>query len=274
VLAEATARLAAAGVAEPRLDARLLVGAALGLGREAMLADPDRAVGEDERAAVEALLARRAAREPVSRILGKREFWSLDFTVTPATLDPRPDSETVIEAALAAFPDRNAALSVLDLGTGTGCLLLAVLSEYPHAHGIGIDVSSDAVDVASANARRLGFDGRARFFVDDWACNLSDRVDCILANPPYICSHDLAGLAPEVRYDPQAALDGGPDGLSGIAAVLDAALRLLKPGGYAFVEIGVGQDESVRRMAAEKGLGIAGIRADIGGIPRVVALIR
>lgn len=274
VLAEAAQRLADAGVAEPRLDARLLVGAALGLSREAMMAHPERSVSARERDAVDALVKRRAAREPVARILGTREFWSLNFTVTPATLEPRPDSETVIEAALDAFPDRDAALTVLDLGTGSGCLLLALLSEFPNATGVGVDVSSDAVDAASANAARLGFGARARFVCDDWAQSLGTPFDCILANPPYIPSSDLAGLAPEVAYDPHAALDGGPDGLSGIESVVDAIQRLLHPQGRAFVEIGAGQSEAGRRLAERKGLTVANMRSDIGGIPRVMALIR
>jgi len=274
VLAEAAQRLADAGVAEPRLDARLLVGAALGLSREAMMAHPERPVSGRERDAVDALVTRRAAREPVARILGTREFWSLDFAVTPATLEPRPDSETVIEAALEAFPDRDAALTVLDLGTGTGCLLLALLSEFPSATGVGVDVSADAVDAASANAKRLGFGARARFVCDDWARSLAAPFDCILANPPYIPSSDLAGLAPEVAYDPHAALDGGPDGLSGIESVVDAIQRLLHPHGRAFVEIGAGQSEAAQQGAERKGLTVANMRSDIGGIPRVMALIR
>jgi release factor glutamine methyltransferase len=279
VLAGATKRLAAAGVAEPRLDARLLVAAALELSREAMIAAPDRAVSENERAAIEAMICRREAREPVARILGTREFWSLDFTLTPATLEPRPDSETVIEAACEAFPDRAAALTVLDIGTGTGCLLLAFLHEYPNANGVGVDVSADTVDAAAANARRLGLAARSRFTVDPWARGLGAggadaRFDCILSNPPYICTSELAGLAPEIRYDPQAALDGGPDGLSGIAAVIEAAARLLGPEGRAFVEIGAGQGEAAQDLAGRYGLKTASIRADIGGIPRVLSLNR
>jgi len=274
VLAEAARRLAAAGVADPRLDARLLVGAALGLGREAMLAHPERAISDGERASVETMLRRREAREPVGRILGRREFWSLDFALTPATLEPRPDSETLIEAALDAFPDRDAALTALDLGTGTGCLLLAFLSEYPNATGIGVDVSPDAVDAASANAAKLGFASRTRFVCDNWAQGLAGPIDCILANPPYIPSSDLAGLAPEVAYDPHAALDGGPDGLSGIESVVDAIQRLLHPQGRAFVEIGAGQSEAAQQGAERKGLTVANMRSDIGGILRVMALIR
>jgi release factor glutamine methyltransferase len=274
VLAEATKRLAEAGVAEPRLDARLLVGAALGLSREAMVAHPERGVSARERDAIDALVTRRAAREPVARILGMREFWSLDFAVTPATLEPRPDSETMIEAAREAYPDRDAALTVLDLGTGTGCLLLALLSEFPNATGVGVDVSSQAIDAASANAARLGFAARAQFVCDDWAQGLAAPFDCILANPPYIPSSDVAGLAPELAYDPHGALDGGPDGLSGIKSVVDAIQRLLHPQGRAYVEIGAGQSEAGRQLAERRGLTVANMRSDIGGIPRVMALIR
>jgi release factor glutamine methyltransferase len=274
VLGEVERRLAAAGVAEPGLDARLLVGAALGLSREAMVARPERVVSDDEKVAIEALVKRRAAREPVARILGTREFWSLDFTVTPATLEPRPDSETVIEAALDAIADRQAPLTVLDLGTGSGCLLLALLSEFPNAGGIGVDASADAINAASANAARLGFASRAQFVCDDWAQSLAGTFDCILANPPYIPSGDLAGLAPEIAYDPHAALDGGPDGLSGIESVVDAIQRLLHPDGWAFVEIGAGQSDAAQRIAEQRELTVADVRADIGGIPRVMALIR
>ena len=273
-LAVAAARLTAAGVERPRLDARLLVGAALGLGREAMAARPERRLDARQRDAVEALVRRREAREPVGRILGFREFWSLDFALAPATLEPRPDSETLIEAALDAFTDRAAALSVVDLGSGSGCLLLALLSEFPNATGIGVDVAAEAVDAAAANARRLGLAARARFSVDDWGRGLAGRHDCILANPPYIRSSDLAGLAPEIAYDPQAALDGGPDGLSGIARVMEAAARLLAPGGRAFVEIGAGQGDDARRLADRNRLKYGGMRADMRGIPRVIALIR
>jgi len=273
-IGQAARRLGAAGVADPRLDARLLVGAALGLSREAIVADPGRAISVRDGAAIDAMVARREAREPVARIIGAREFWSLPFMVTPATLEPRPDSETVIEAALDAFPDRDQPLSVVDLGTGSGCLLLAFLSENPNATGIGVDVSAQAVDAATVNAERLGLDARARFVVDDWGSGLAGPVDCILANPPYIPSSDLIGLAPEVGYDPQAALDGGPDGLSGIESVMDAAARLLGPNGWAFVEIGAGQGEAARRLVKRKGLRIAGMRADMRQIPRVIALNR
>jgi len=273
-IGQAARRLAAAGVADPRLDARLLAGAALALSREAVVADPDRAVSAREHAAIDAMVARRQAREPVARIIGTREFWSLEFKVTPATLEPRPDSETVIEAALDAFPDRDQPLTVVDLGAGTGCLLLAFLSEYPNTTGIGVDISPQAVDAATANAERLGLGARARFIVDDWGCGLAGPVDCILANPPYIPSSDLIGLAPEVGYDPQVALDGGPDGFSGIESVMDAAARLLGPNGWAFVEIGAGQSNAARRLAKRIGLRFAGMRADMGQIPRVMALNR
>jgi release factor glutamine methyltransferase len=278
VIAAAAARLAAAGVERPRLDARLLAGAALGLSAEALIARPGRDLSARERGAIEAMLSRREAREPVARIIGRREFWSLDFEVTPATLEPRPDSETVIEAVLEAFPDRARPLDIFDLGTGTGCLLLALMSEYRNATGIGIDFAAAAVDAAAANARRLGFDDRARFHIVDWGRDLAGdfagQFDCVVSNPPYICTSDLAGLAPEVGYDPQAALDGGPDGMSGIAGVMSAAARLLRLVGRVFVEIGAGQQNAARHLAERNGLAYQGMRADIAGIPRVIVLNR
>jgi len=278
---DGAARLTSAGVPNPALDARLLAGAALRLTREALVAQPDRVLSEAEAARLAAMVERRAAREPVSRILGRREFWSLAFEVTPATLDPRPDSETLIEAALEAFPQRNRALSVVDLGTSTGCLLLAFLSEYPNASGIGVDISPEAINVASRNAARLGFAGdpdtglgaRACFMVGDWDRSLVGSFDCLFANPPYISTDDLIGLAPEVGHDPRAALDGGSDGLNGIMATVDAASRLLRPGGRAFVEIGAGQDQAAREIATAAKLQVVEVRADMGGIPRVLELV-
>jgi len=168
VLEDAVRRLAAAGVATPRLDARLLIGDALGCEPGALALRAGERLDADTQARIDRLIARRAAREPVARIRGSREFWSLKFRVGPATLDPRPDSETLVEAALAAVGDRASAVDVLDLGTGTGCLLLAVLTELPQARGLGVDISADAVAVARDNAQALGLGGRARFAVADW----------------------------------------------------------------------------------------------------------
>jgi release factor glutamine methyltransferase len=208
-LRRAEARLAAAGIDNARLDARLLVAAALGAEPGALrvpaLAE-HRALDADESRRLDEFLARRIeAREPVSRILGRREFWSLEFRLSPAVLDPRPDSETLVEAALALFPETNAPLRVLDLGTGSGCLLLAVLHERPRATGLGIDASEAALAVAADNAGRLGLAARSEFRGGDWASGLAGRFDLILCNPPYIAETERAALAPEVaRHDPFA----------------------------------------------------------------------
>ena len=217
-LRRGAARLDAAGVDSPRLDARLLLGHAAGLSQEALLREPGRRV---DAAAYDALLDRRVAREPLALILGWQEFWSLRFEVSAATLIPRPDSETLIEAALAARPDRGLVRSVLDLGTGTGCLLLAALHEFTGAWGLGIDLSPAAAALAAANARALGLDRRAAFVCADWAAPVAARFDLVLSNPPYIPSGGIAGLMPEVaRFEPGRALDGGIAGLDAYRTLL------------------------------------------------------
>ena len=273
LIAAAAARLKAAGIEAPAREARLLLVHATGLTTGRIVAYPEQIVAPTLIAAFEQLVDRRARREPVSRILGHREFWSLDFIVTPATLDPRPDSETIVEAALDRVPDRNAALTLIDFGTGTGCLLLALLSELPRGFGIGIDRSEDAARVAATNAAALGLAARARFVVGDWAEALTGGVDLIVANPPYIPEGDIAGLAPEVRdHDPLGALAGGADGLAPYRALAPAAARLLKPGGHVVFEIGQGQAAAVGDLATAAGLVPCEERADLGGIIRAVVL--
>ncbi|HWE75121.1 MAG TPA: peptide chain release factor N(5)-glutamine methyltransferase [Stellaceae bacterium] len=271
LLKDAVARLAAAGIAEPRHEARLILGLALDIEPATVLGWPERAVEPALAAKAEALIARRAAGEPVSRLRGKREFWSLDFALSPDTLDPRPDSETLIVAALADIADRNAALRVVDFGTGTGCLLLALLSELPRATGIGIDIAPGAVAAAEANAAALGLAGRADFRVGDWGTRIDTPADVILSNPPYIPSSEIGRLPPEVlAFDPRAALDGGPDGLSAYRA-LGAAIRgLLGPAGRAYIEIGAGQGLEVARILGESGLRVTAMRRDLAGIERCV----
>jgi release factor glutamine methyltransferase len=268
------ARLAAAGIEQPALDARILVGHALDLSRDQMLTGSDRPVTAKAGARLEAMVARRLAREPVSRILGQREFWSLRFDLAPETLDPRPDSETVVEAALAATGAD--ALAVLDLGTGSGCLLLALLSERPGATGLGIDASPGAIAAAMANAARLGLAPRARFERHDWRSGLDGRLtpprfDVILANPPYIPDGEVARLEPEVsRFDPLAALAGGPDGLDAYRQLAPQLADLLTANGVAVFEVGAGQAAAVAGLFTAAGLEIIGIRADLGGIDRCV----
>jgi release factor glutamine methyltransferase len=223
-------------------------------------------------ATFQALIARRAAHEPIALILGKREFWSLDFAVSPATLIPRPDSETLIEAALANFAGRDPPRSVLDLGTGTGCLLLAALSEFPAAFGVGVDLSFPAVALAKRNAAMLDMSGRADFLCAAWASALEGRFDLILSNPPYIPTSQLDGLMPEVaRFEPWSALDGGPDGFSAYRRLVPDLARLLAPNGVAVLELGAGQAPMIARLALEAGFA-SRLHHDLSGIARALVL--
>lgn len=266
-------RLAAAGVDTPGLDARLLLEHALGLDRSALLACADDPVAEDAAARALALVDRRAGREPVSRIIGERGFWTLDFTLAPDTLDPRPDTETVVEAVLNSLPDRNAPLRILDLGTGSGCILLALLAELPAATGLGIDISAGAVAAATANAARNGLSARARFQTGCWAEGLAERFDRVVSNPPYIPTATIAGLEPEVRlHDPLRALDGGADGLDPYRILAGQVPGLLVPGGLAAFEVGAGQDGDVAALMTAAGLDLAGIHRDLGGVARCVCV--
>lgn len=220
-----------------------------------------------------AALARRTAREPLAYILGRREFWSLTFAVSRVTLIPRPESETLIEAALAACPEPGAARRVLDLGTGTGCLLLAALAEFPAAFGVGIDCVAQAAPLAAENAESLGLAGRAAFAMGDWAESIEGQFDLVLTNPPYIERAAIAGLAPEIaHYEPRAALDGGADGLDAYRQILPDMPRLLTSHGVAIVEIGFGAASSVAELAVSAGLSVRGMRADLAGVPRAIVL--
>jgi release factor glutamine methyltransferase len=223
-------------------------------------------------APVEPLLARREAHEPLALILGQREFWSLTFAVSPATLIPRPESETLIEAAIAAFGNRQPPRAVLDLGTGTGCLLLAALTEFPTALGIGVDRSDAAVTLAAANAASLHLANRACFLCGDWAEALSARFDLVLCNPPYVATADLAELMPEVaRYEPRLALDGGIDGLAAYRRLLPTLPQLLTEHGVAVLELGAGQMKAAVALARKADFA-AGTRPDLAGISRALVL--
>ncbi len=265
-VAAAAARLDAAGIPDARREARILLVAALNTDAAGLLRQT-----EIDPALLAPLLARRVAREPMAYILGRREFWGLSFAVTPAALIPRPDSETLLEAALAARPDRTTVRRILDLGTGTGCLLLAALTEFGDAYGIGVDLWPAAAALAQRNAVALGLGPRAAFLASDWAAALDARFDLVLCNPPYITSPELAGLMPEVaRYEPRAALDGGADGLDAYRAVLAALPALLAPGGVAVLELGAGQAPAVMALA-EPGF-IATPRPDLSGQDRALIL--
>ncbi len=274
-LTDAAAALAAAGFDEPRRRARRLLAAALRVSGADIFAHPERALSAAEEARVAAMLSRVIAREPLSRIIGRREFWGLEFVLSADTLDPRPDSESVVEAVLARLPDRTPAYRFLDLGTGTGCLLLALLSEFPRAIGVGIDLAAGAALTARRNATLLGLGERAYFAVGDWAGAIAGGFDAVVANPPYIATRAIPELPPEVRnYDPKRALDGGPDGLLDYRAIAADLFRLLRPGGLFAAEIGLGQAEAVASILAQGGLAIEGFAADLGGVIRCVVARR
>ena len=268
---------ALAPVAEqPRSEARRLVEAALDWPVASQLADPDQIIDAASVEALDALLHRRAERqEPLSRILGRREFWGLLLEIDGATLDPRPDTETLVELALDLFsgPERSPPGQILDLGTGSGALLLALLSEYPEAQGLGVDQDSDTLATATLNAARLGLGGRARFEVGDWLSEVSGRFDLIVSNPPYIPTEDLAGLDRAVRdFDDPLALDGGAAGLAFYARTLREAGRCLAPGGVLILELGIGQADSVQALGRDSGWSLLSLRDDLAGIPRAMAL--
>ena len=257
-----------AGIEGARFDARLMLEAVTGLDKAALLRDPDRRF---DPASFRAMVDRRAAREPLAYILGWQEFWSLRFAVSPATLIPRADSETLIDAALAARPDE--VRRILDLGTGTGCLLLAVLSELPAAWGLGIDRDPAAAALAWRNAAALGLAAQCAIVAADWAAPLSGRFDLVLSNPPYIESDTVPGLMPEVsQFEPARALDGGADGLSSYRAILGQLPRLLTPGGVAVLELGLGQGPAVSGLAEAVGYSRISARCDLAGVERALVI--
>jgi release factor glutamine methyltransferase len=271
LVAEAAGVLSAAGFEEPRRQARRLVGSALAISQTDLFSRSDRPVDVCQAGRLRAMLGRIVEHEPMSRILGQREFWGLEFALSPETLDPRPETETIVEAVLRRKPDRSAPLCILDLGTGTGCLLLALLSEYRQATGYGVDIAEGAVRTALHNAASLGFRARARFLVGDWAAAVSGRFDAIVANPPYILTEDLPLLPREVAlYDPWRALDGGADGLVPYRAIAAMIPSLLAPEGIFVCEVGAGESDSVGGILRANGLAYDGIEKDLGGIARCV----
>ena len=264
------------GIDTPELDARLLVGHALGLDHAALVTQSHRMLAGNETDAIAALAARRLAHEPVARILGRKEFWGLPFKLSADTLLPRPETETVVEAVLAmleAEGRRSQALRIADLGTGTGVLLLALLSELPNASGIGTDISSVALECARDNAAAFGLSSRASFIACDYGAALNGPVDLLVSNPPYVARGDIAVLQPEVRdFDPRRALDGGPDGLDGYRAISSDARRLLAPNGILAVELGRGQLAAAMALFAAAGLAPGAAKHDLSGIFRALIL--
>jgi len=271
-----TTRLKSVSIEFAELDARMLVGAVLSLDLTGMITAASRQLTADESLQLEQFAHRRLAGEPVARILGTKEFWGLPLQLSAATLVPRPDTETLVELALEvlrAEGPAGRALRIADLGTGSGAILLALLSELPKAHGIGTDVSAEALQTARSNAALLRLSDRATFLACDYATGLSGLFDLIASNPPYIRSADIAGLAAEVRHhDPRAALDGGADGLDAYRALIPQAVPLLAPGGALVVEAGQGQSDDIEALMTAAGLIIGDApKADLAGIQRAVS---
>lgn len=267
---EARARLTAAGVDSPALDARMLLERAAGVTRMEILTDPYRALTSAQRERLAGLLLRREAREPISHILGQKAFWTLELQVTPDVLTPRPETEFLVQAALDQAP-KDTPLSILDLGVGSGAILLAILAERPQASGVGLDASPAALAVAEANAKALGFAERVRLVEGDWAGAPTGPFDLIVTNPPYIPSGELAGLQPEVAlYEPHLALEGGADGLDAYRAIAPLLASRLTPRGYCALEVGAGQAPSVQTLLTQAGLSVKEVRNDLAGHGRVV----
>ena len=269
---EAKQRLEAAGVDGPVIDARLLVEAAAGATRADIIADPRRALTRTQADALEAFLVRREQREPVSHILGAKGFWTIMLRVTRDVLTPRTDTETILDVVLPNYAETDS-FSVLDLGVGSGAILLAILAERPGASGVGIDASEQALEVARENAQMLGLADRAHLAHGDWTLGLeSDHFDLVVCNPPYIPSRDIRRLAPEVRdFEPRLALDGGRDGLRAFRVLAPEILRVLRPGGLFAVEFGIGQAEAVQRLFDRAGARSIVVAHDLAGRERIIA---
>jgi release factor glutamine methyltransferase len=268
-LAEAFDR---AGIEEPRREARLALCAAGGLSAAALIAAPETALGQPAATRLADLAARRAAGEPLSKIAGRREFWGLTLIVSPDVLDPRPETETLVEAALKLIGRRRGErLRILDLGVGSGAILCALLTECPAAHGLGVDASAAAVAIARRNVEACGLAARADIRLGSWTEGVKGPFDLIVSNPPYIPSADIAALAREVRdFDPRLALDGGADGLDAYRMILPASVGLLARGGRLIVEVGAGQGGEVLGLAARLGFVHAETRRDLAGVERIV----
>jgi release factor glutamine methyltransferase len=267
----ARSRLEAAGVPGPVIDARLLVEAAAEATRVDIVTDPYRALTPEQEARLDDFVSRRVRREPVSHILGRKGFWKIMLQVTPDVLTPRPDTETVVEYVLRDFPE-HAPWSVLDLGVGSGAILLAILAERPAARGLGVDISEDALAVARDNAASLGLANRVALLRSDWTAGLeADSFDVVVSNPPYIATEVIATLDPEVRdHEPRLALEGGADGLDHYRLLAPEILRVLKPGGRFAVEIGYDQKLAVEGLFRDAGAVFVETIRDLGDRDRVV----
>ena len=272
-LASVRSMLRDAGVDDPRLDARVLVAHVLGCDKAHLWGFPERRLTRAQTEGLRSLAARRAGRAPMAQVLGVREFWSLDLRVTADVLTPRPDSEAVVSCCLDLAASRGAPSRIVDLGTGSGCLLIPLLLAWPRCLGLGVDRWEAALDIARDNARRHGLGGRARFERGDWLARVGGRFDLIVANPPYVPSGDLADLEPEVaRHEPRVALDGGPDGLDCYRAILPGVADRLAPGGSVVLEHGEGQGPALESLASRSGFEAVSVVTDLSGRRRGLAL--
>ena len=271
IVSRVAKRLWQVGIENEDYEARVLVAHALGLPSATLYLEAPEHLSFRQGMDIEHYVERRCKREPLSKIVGEKEFWSLPFKVSKATLDPRPDSETLIEAVLECFPDHLANFRFLDIGTGSGCLLLAALQEYPNSSGVGVDISPEALKIATYNADVLGMTARTKFLEGSWTAPVEDVFDVILSNPPYIATAEIATLSPEVReFDPMLALDGGEDGLGAYRQLMPLLAAVLQPQGYVFLEIGYTQQAAVEAFVVEAGLQVVACRQDLAGHPRCV----
>jgi release factor glutamine methyltransferase len=271
-------RLRERGIDTPDLDARILVGHALGLDHTALVRAGERCLDAAEIARIDTLAARRLGREPIARITGTKEFWGLPLKITPDVLVPRPETETIVAQALAAVDRtgvRARALRIADLGVGSGAILISLLSELPKARAVGTDRDPAALALARENARRFGVAARAAFIACDFGAAVAPGCDLVVTNPPYICSGEIAELEPDVReFDPRGAIDGGPDGLAAYRVIAIHARHILSSGAHLIAEIGRGQGDAVAALFASAGFGRIRIEPDFAGIPRAVVAIR
>lgn len=270
-LKEAKLRLKNANINTYALDAELLLMHVTGVSKEQLLGYPEKTISNHIQKTYIAYLNRRVKREPVASIIGKKEFFGREFLVSDATLHPRPDSETLIEAALSYYKNGNGPSSVLDLGVGSGCLLLTLLSEYPKAYGLGVDCSNATVKMAKANAEKLGLAKRADFSVNNWCRGVEGRFDLIISNPPYIKEGELEFLEPEVKcYEPKGALVAGKDGLKCYREIAPYIKERLNDNGVCIIECGIGQGGAIKEILQEYPLTVFETKKDLRGITRCV----
>lgn len=272
ILISSKERLREACAQSYALEAEILLADILKISREKVVAYPERILSDDEIARFNANIERRLNNEPIAYILGKREFWSLDFIVTKDTLIPRPDSETLIEAVIDSVDDKNKEFSILDLGTGSGCLILSILNEFPKAYGLAIDINPASLEVAKQNSVNLGLANRVRFMLNSWTEGVTEKFDIIISNPPYIKNHDIENLSPEVRFfEPRLALSGGESGFDAYKIIAENINKVLKPDGLVFIEAGINQDMDIKSIFTNHGLEFKGFRQDLSGINRCVS---